>query len=253
MVDEVGDRPADAPAVAHVFVDALTDDCEISGSDGHHLGRARRLRDGEIVTAADGSGSWRQYRVRTGGRGRVLLAADGEVRFEPTSTPLLAVAFAPAKGARLEATTRHLTELGVDRIVPLATERGVVRWEPARAGRGLDRLGRIAREAAMQARRARVPRVDPVAGVADVAGHPGLVVGDHDAPDADARAAPEFSAPASASEWLAVVGPEGGFTPDERAQLGGGIQLAVGPNVLRSETAAVAIAAVLVRARQLRR
>ena len=46
--------PADANAVAHVFVEALDDRCEMTGPDGHHLQRVRRLAPGEMVTAADG-------------------------------------------------------------------------------------------------------------------------------------------------------------------------------------------------------
>ena len=57
---------ADFPAVAHVIVDLpneLSDELKITGSDGHHFVRVRRLRIGEVVTAANGSGSWRPYRV----------------------------------------------------------------------------------------------------------------------------------------------------------------------------------------------
>ncbi|HZJ27153.1 MAG TPA: RsmE family RNA methyltransferase [Acidimicrobiia bacterium] len=245
MIPRPGDWAADCPAVAHVFVAGLTDECEIDGSDGHHLARVRRLRTGEIVTAADGVGSWRPYRVRAVGSGQVTLTAEAEVRVEPVQSPALGVAFALAKGDRPERMTQQLTELGVDRIVPLAAERCVVQWDAARQTRALERLRRIGREAAMQSRRARVPRVDPVAVVGDVARHPALVVGTRDASGANGPGPPPVSVP----EWLLVVGPEGGFTPGELDLLSGGVRLAVGPHVLRSETAAVGLAAVLARAR----
>ena len=65
--------PADLPVSAHVFVDSaadLTDVLDVSGEDGHHLARVLRLRPGEAVTVADGSGVWRPYRVATVAAGR---------------------------------------------------------------------------------------------------------------------------------------------------------------------------------------
>src|SRR2546423_9162679 len=58
--------PADVPASAHLFVATaadLTDCLEVAGEDGHHLARVLRLRPGEVVTVADGAGTWRPYRV----------------------------------------------------------------------------------------------------------------------------------------------------------------------------------------------
>ena len=87
----------------------------------HHLVRVLRLRDGEEVVAADGAGAWRLCRGRaTGG-----LVADGDDcrAVEARAEPPLTVAFAPVKGERSRMGRAKLTELGIDRIVPLSTER----------------------------------------------------------------------------------------------------------------------------------
>jgi 16S rRNA (uracil1498-N3)-methyltransferase len=249
------------PATAHVFLDDLADDARVDGDDGHHLARVRRVRAGETVTGADGRGTWRPYDVRAVTRDELVLGAAGPARLEPAPTPSIEVAFALTKGAKPETVVQQLTELGVDRIRPFWARRSVVRWDAARADAAVARLHRVAREAAMQCRRARLPGVEPPAAFADVAGlasgavdgsgltsRPTLVLGDPGGIGADALArSPEPHS--SGQAWLAVVGPEGGLDPDEIAGLGPVVRLAVGHHVLRAETAAVAVAAVLVARR----
>src|SRR3954469_20519098 len=94
--------PADIPASAHVFVPTaaeLTDDLEVAGEDGHHLARVLRLRTGETVTVADGSGTWRPYRVaEVFPGGAVRLDATADPDREPAPAFRLALAFALTKG-----------------------------------------------------------------------------------------------------------------------------------------------------------
>ena len=238
---------ASAGAAAHVFVDALDDAVFVTGEDGHHLQRVRRLRAGERVTAADGSGAWRAYVVARTAQGALALTADGDVHREPVLAPALAVAFALSKGPKPETVVTGLTELGVDLILPFRSARSVVRWEGDRVPTATARLRRVAREAAMQSRRARLPEIAEPVDVATLALHPGVVLG-----DPGGLAVAEIAPPAE-GEWLAVVGPEGGLDAAERDQLTGGAgatTVAVGPHVLRTETAAVALAAALATRRR---
>jgi 16S rRNA (uracil1498-N3)-methyltransferase len=235
-------------AVAHAFVGDLDATCRVTGEDGHHLARVRRLRAGETVTAADGRGAWRPYRVESVDRGAVALEADGPVRVEPRLEPTLAVAFALTKADKPERVVQQLTELGVDRILPVVAVRSVVRWEELRGERAVHRVRRGARAAAMQSHRARRPEVEPVTPLAALAGRPGLVLARRGEPAGAAKGAPNAGRPAG-PEWLAVIGPEGGLTDAEVAGLGAAVELGVGPHVLRAETAAVSVAAVLTRLR----
>jgi 16S rRNA (uracil1498-N3)-methyltransferase len=235
---------ADAAAVAHLVVGALDADLVVGGAEGHHLQRVRRLRPGDAVTAADGAGTWRPYRVAGAAAGRLVLRADGDPRREPALEPALTVACAITKGERPEAVVRQASELGVDAVLPVLTARSVVRWDDARRAAALARLRRVAREAAQQCRRARLLTIEPLAPLAALAGRPGLVVADRLGGSVAALPAP---GPAG---WTVVVGPEGGLAADERAGLGDPPRLAVGPHVLRAETAATAVAAALAAARQ---
>jgi 16S rRNA (uracil1498-N3)-methyltransferase len=230
--------PADANAVAHVFVDALDDGCEITGADGHHLQRVRRLTPGEIVTAADGSGAWRTYEVTDVATGRLALAARGDV--ERACEPRIGVSLAVAltKGG-LDDVVASVTELGVERVTPVRTARAVVRWDDRRAQRAVARLRSVAREAAMQSRRARIPSVDEVADMEAVVQRSGLVVADRAGVSAS-----ELARPGEAG-WTVLVGPEGGLAPDELSALAAAPRLRMGPHVLRAATAPVAAVAIL--------
>src|ERR1700722_5793986 len=149
-----------AAAAAQVFVDDPAHPV-LSSDDAHHLGRVLRLRAGEEVIVSDGVGHWARTRWTDagggGGDGSEALAmlgdgpglgGDGSVQFEQAPLPTLTVAFAPTKGERPEWVVQKLTELGIDRVVPLVSERSVVRWSGARGQGAVARLRRGAREAA---------------------------------------------------------------------------------------------------------
>jgi 16S rRNA (uracil1498-N3)-methyltransferase len=236
--------PAFAGAVAHTYTERLDDAIRIDGDDGHHLQRVRRLQPGERVTAADGYGRWRSYVIAAAREGVLDLRATSELEHESPLEPGLVVAPSLTKGDRPELVVQKLTELGVDRIVLVEAERSVVHWDERRAASSLTRLARVAREAGAQSRRARLPVVDgPVAPV-DLVDHPGLVVADPVGVTADALLLPAGGS-GSRGEWLVAVGPEGGFTEREQQQFAAAPRLAVGPFVLRAETAAIGAAAAL--------
>jgi 16S rRNA (uracil1498-N3)-methyltransferase len=235
-----GREPAGAGAVAHVFVDALDDDVVLTGADGHHLQRVRRLVAGEIVTAADGTGAWRRYEIGEAAKGSVTLVALDPVEHAAEPSVGVALAVALTKGG-LDDVVAAVTELGVRRVIPVRTARAVVRWDAARAQRAVDRLRVVAREAAMQSRRATVPGVDDVSDIAAVAQRRDLVVADR-----DGSAALALPRPTGTGEWTVLVGPEGGLAPDELDALGAHPRLSLGPHVLRAATAPIAAVAVLV-------
>ena len=230
---------AGAGAAAHVLVDTLPDELDVRGADGHHLQRVRRLRPDELVTAADGSGRWRPYRVAGATPGTLQLVADRPALLEPALAPALVLACALTKGERPEAVVRHATELGVDAIWWLTADRSVVRWDGHRADTALERLRRVAREAALQCRRARLPAIEAPGRLRDLAGRPGLLLADRDGSRAADLAEPPDG------RWILVVGPEGGLDPAEVAALGDPPRLGLGPHVLRTETAALAGPAAL--------
>ncbi|HEU5301733.1 MAG TPA: RsmE family RNA methyltransferase [Acidimicrobiia bacterium] len=238
--------PATSGAVAHIVTNLLRDEIRVDGQDGHHLARVRRLRPGARATATDGAGKWREYEVTTVAGSGLELHATGPVHTTARDQPQITVAFALTKGSKPEVAVRQLTELGVDRIVPVVAARSIARPVGARAESFTRRMRRVAREATMQSRRARLPFVGGPVPLLDLAGRAGLVVAELGAPTADRLADP------GPEGWTLLVGPEGGFDPEERDALGPVGRLGLGAHVLRAETAAVAGAAVLVALRQSR-
>jgi 16S rRNA (uracil1498-N3)-methyltransferase len=230
---------ASASPVAHVFVEGLSDSVDLGGPEGHHLARVLRLRVGEVVTAADGRGRWRPYVVSAVSGAGVRLEARGSGGTEPVLEPMLAVAFCLTKGDKPDFTVQKLTELGVDRMLPVLSARSVSRPEGARAEAAVGRWRRVALEAARQCRRSRLPDISRISPLAALSGHPGLVVADLGGHAPSALGVPP------GGELLLVVGPEGGLAREEVEALHPWARVGLGPLVLRAETAAVAAAAAL--------
>jgi 16S rRNA (uracil1498-N3)-methyltransferase len=214
-------------SAAHVFVESLAMPV-LADDDAHHLGRVLRIRATDEITVSDGRGAWAPARWTADG-GIELVDA---IVTEPVSQGAGVVSAVP-KGDRPEWIVQKLTELGIDRIGFVPLTRSVVRWEPSRAAKQLDRLRRIAREAAMQSRRVWLPVVEMLTW-AEVLDRPGVVLAEPD------------GGPLDASVETIVIGPEGGFTDEELAAVPRTVALS--SLVLRVETAAL-VAAVLLQTR----
>lgn len=222
-------------AAAHVVVGDI-DNPVLEESDVRHLSSVLRLRDGEIVSATDGRGGWRTCRFAAGGS----LVAEGEAGRSERPTPAVCVAFAPVKGDRNEWAVQKLTEVGVDRIVLMQTERSVVRWDRSRVESHLRRLESVARQAVMQSRGLWLPSIEGVAGFEEALALPGAVLAE---PGASSEAVPESGSVSLAAPTV-LVGPEGGWSDGER-DVAGGRRVSLGASVLRTETAAVAAGVLL--------
>ena len=185
-----------------------------------------RLRPGDPVTVSDGAGG------RLACRFGPALEPMGEVEAVPRPNPQVTVAFAVVKGQRPEWAVQKLTEIGVDRLVPLLSARSVVRWPAGEAGTQVARLRRVAREASMQSRRVWLPVVDVVTPFEAMAAEPGAAL------------AHPGGVPPSLEHPVVLIGPEGGW---DEAELAGSraVLVGLGPSVLRTETAAVVAGTLL--------
>jgi 16S rRNA (uracil1498-N3)-methyltransferase len=211
-----------------VFVDDLRTPV-LDPDDRRHLEKSLRLRPGTDIAAGDGRGSWRLARLGPD------LEPVGEIVTVDRPAPELVVGVAPVKGDRVELIVQKLTELGIDRVVALETERSVVRWDESRRAKNADRLGRIAREAAMQSRNPWLPTVESQQDLDRfVATWPGAVLAD---PGAD-----HLLSSVDRPPQAVAIGPEGGFSP---AELNGRAAVRLPGNVLRTETAALTAGVLL--------
>jgi 16S rRNA (uracil1498-N3)-methyltransferase len=202
------------------------DTAALGADERRHAEKVLRLRPGARVEAADAAGAVFAAEVQGGG-GLLLVELLAEAAPpEPAPTVWLALA-----GGRADTAVEKLTELGVAAIGALRTRNGKGDPRP-------ERWQRVAVAAAAQSKRARLPRLLGPAPVAEVVAA-GAWMLDHEADDAVAFA-PERAA-------TLLVGPEAGFSEPERVlarEAGARIARLDGVGVLRSETAAIAAAAV---------
>ena len=190
-----------------------------------------RLGDGDRLVLLPGDGTESVCRLEAG---ECVVEERRTAAGEPVHG--LTVVQALLKGDALEHVVRHGTEAGVAEFRLVVTERCIVRDLPERR---LERLRTIAREAAEQSERGIVPGVTAPVPLSDVPASGSVLLFERH----DGARLGQLEPPPS----TVVIGPEGGFTLAEvGAAVEGGASLAgLGPRILRSETVAVSVAAVI--------
>ena len=220
----------------------------------HHL-KVLRPKDGEEIELFDGKGSLRRYLFDAAARG--LRAAPGQtIRTVGQSNKSLTLFACVTKGSRWDWTIEKATELGVTRIVPVISDRTIVRIPKAERAAKRERWQRIAEDAARQSDAVWLPEIVEAVDFADtlplVKACTCFVGALIDPPPRPLLEAVRASDPLP-SDLAVYVGPEGDFTPDElRALLACATPVSFGPTVLRAETAALFGVAVLASARHTR-
>ena len=214
----------------------------LSKDAANHL-KVLRPKDGEEIELFDGRGRWRRYRVSGGGRG-FSLSASAQMESAPRPDWSLVLFACVTKGSRWDWTIEKATELGTTRIVPVVSERTIVRIGAGERSAKRERWTRIAEEAARQSDAKWLPEVlEPVTFAESLA----LVRETTCFAGAIATPAPPPIAAALNSQLSAFnsqlslfVGPEGDFTPEELSAL---LEIATpvsfGSTILRAETAAI--------------
>ena len=236
---------------ARLYVDAPLADRAVVALDRsqlHYLRRVLRFKDGQEILIFNGrDGEWRGTLARTGKRGLGLAIAG---RTRPQTRPLdLHYLFAPLKHARLDYMAQKAVEMGAARLQPVITRH-------TQAGRvNLERMRANAIEAAEQCGILTLPDIGaPLTFERMLAARDPtrlLVFCDEDAEVRDpvaALAQARAANPVAAIPVAVLVGPEGGFAPEERAallNLPNAVRLALGPRILRADTAAVAALALV--------
>jgi 16S rRNA (uracil1498-N3)-methyltransferase len=230
----------------------------LEGSAASHLIRVLRLKSGEGLTLFNGQGGEHAATIAEAKSGRLTVEV-GELSASERESPLvLTLAQGVSRGERMDLVVQKATELGASRIVPLLTERSVVRLSAPQAARKLEHWRAIAIGACEQSGRNRLPELVPplplaeflraagasdrAAGAADTAGASRLLL----SPEATMRIG---EVPRPAHSVTVLIGPEGGLADAEQeaAVAAGFVPVGLGPRVLRTETAAIAALALLQR------
>lgn len=231
--------------IPRIFVDhALASGAEIRADDRahRHLIKVLRLRDGAPLKVFDGRGHEHAATLIVRADATILrLAEPLEVIPEPGLRICLVQGI--SRGERMDLVIQKATELGVAEVRPVTTQRSVVRLDDRRSRRRLQHWRAVAVAACEQCGRATLPSIYPPAEYESAldglpSGGTRLML------DASADTAP--ARPADGGLIL-LVGPEGGLSDVEKqTALGRRFQpLAVGPRIMRTETAALAAVAIV--------
>ncbi|MFW5694040.1 MAG: RsmE family RNA methyltransferase [Alkalispirochaeta sp.] len=234
---------------------------ELTDEQYHYLGRVRRVGAGTEIPCVDSSGrrattvvvarpgDHRSFALEVVRHGPPAGAADPSGASIPVT---LYVAL--LKGKKLDTVVRQVTELGVDRIVPVITRHCVSRPDPADLQRKSRRWESIAREATQQSGRPTIPAVEPAAVLQEVEATeprgpsaPALSLVFHEAAETVLSIPKTVDSGEPPREIRVLVGPEGGLAPEELEYLSGiGWHVRRMPvPVVRAETAAVAAATLV--------
>lgn len=233
---------------------AAGDRLELRGTMAQRLTRVLRTRAGDEIIVFDGSGE--DARVRLDAlsdgavTGTVLERTAGPA--EPRTKVHLYQSI--TKGERFEWLLEKATEIGVARIVPLLAARAIVKT-PAEGNRA-DRWRRITIEAAEQCERSAVPRVDaPITFDEALTTAPGIVLLPYEeagqfAPNIDVVLKARVDELFASAEVSVLIGPEGGYESAEieRARTAEAEIVTLGDRVLRSETAGLVAATLVLHA-----
>lgn len=225
---------------------------QIDNDQARHIEKVLRLGAGDIVRVFDGQGH--EYEVNLLGRkdGPLLGKIIHEVCRETESPLHLSLVQGVAKGDKMDNIIQKAVEIGIHDIYPFFSRYAVVKLEKERAFKKTERWQTIAREACKQCRRNRIPVVHEPISFAEmmdyISGKPTILLYENEGNNGLKQVLTENRAEILAeSQLFLIIGPEGGFAPEEiacaRAQ--GALIAGLGPRILRTETAGLAAAAII--------
>jgi len=223
---------------------------KLTGSAAGHVIRVLRLRVGDALIVFNGQGGEYAAAIHAVQDDSVTVVV-GEHRHTERESPLaITLAQGISRGERMDLVVQKATELGVARLIPVLTERSVVKLDGVQAQRKLAHWQAIAVAACEQSARTHLPQIDaPLTLAALLRGEEMPTPGEGAArlllSPAGGQRVQDLAGPLT--QVSVLIGPEGGLTPAEtdEACAAGFSAVRLGPRVLRTETAAIAALALL--------
>ena len=218
---------------------------ELASSAAHHAVKVLRLRVGDGLILFDGEGGEYTAAIERIDKKLVLVNVQSHQDIERESPLVITLVQAVSSRDRMDVTLQKAVELGVARIIPVMSQRSLVRLDGERAEQRMLHWQQVVIAACEQCGRNRVPQVEALVPLANFLQRPGMDAGRWMLSPRAEQALRTQEKPQAAMELL--VGPEGGLSNDEEsAAVNAGYRpVRLGPRILRTETAAPALLAAL--------
>ena len=230
--------------------DVFDDNINVTGEDYNHIKKVLRLKCGEIITLSDGEGLEYVTEIVEFGDGFVHTKVIES--FKNTTEPPVKVTLYQGlpKSDKMDFIIQKSVELGISKIVPVLTERTVVRLDSEKdALKKCERWNRISLEAAKQCNRGIIPKIEiPISFKEAIKQTENKVLSlipyEKEAKNSLKQVLERVG---SISEISVFIGPEGGFAEQEieEAVSSGLSSVTLGPRILRTETAGIAVLSIL--------
>lgn len=221
----------------------------IKGNLFCHMTRVLRLKIGTRVILCDGVGRSHTGIIEAIGRESLSVRLEESSSEQaPPERPFITLYQGLPKGSKMEFILQKNTELGADAFVPFVSERSVAKLPRDRESERLERWRKIILEAARQSGRAILPALSPVMNLSEA-----LAASDQELKillweeEKGNRLKSVFGSRTVPKSVAVIVGPEGGLSAEEAsaAAAAGFIPVSFGPRILRTETAGIALTAIL--------
>ncbi len=229
----------------------------ITGDDARHLALVLRADTGDPVTILDGRGFSYECRLLTVHKKEVRAEIIAKAPYSAESPVSITLAQGLPKGSKMDLIIQKATELGVNRIVPLITERSQVRS----TGK-TDRWRKIARSASQQSGREKIPKIDEPVDFKEFINdislnssplskadkgeftHAGIILSED---EKERNLKKIFNGFQGTTGITLLIGPEGGFSKDEvsTAIQKGFMSATLGTRILRTETAPISAISII--------
>lgn len=237
--------------------------CTIRGSEAKHMTRVLRMGRGDRFILMDGKGARFRAIIESAGRREVLVTLERPLPQPPPSPIEITLCQALLKSRAMDYVIEKTSELGLHRILPFSSERTVVKFNKERFANKKQRWREIAHSAAKQSDRKTPVEIGPPSSFEDLVGKCGgenalkvILWEEEGATDLKGllRASPPFTPSQThplegvgMKKFIGIVGPEGGFAQEEVRAAGeaGFVSVSLGQRVLRAETAAITLVAIV--------
>ncbi len=222
----------------------------ITGNDVNHMKNVLRIKPGELVKISDGNGIEYECSVNRYESENAILNILNSFKSNSELSSEIYLFQGLPKGDKMELIIQKAAELGVYKVVPVATKRAVVKLDPKKAAKKVERWNAISLSAAKQSGRSMIPEVEQVMSFSEAlqyAKQMDLILFPYELAEGMSITKEIISTIKSNQKIGVFIGPEGGFEEEEvrKAEEIGAHPITLGKRILRTETAGLAVLSIL--------